>query len=58
MIEARINGNWQIIATDKSNYQRLRLHQLQAPVVTDAVRIVIQATNGDASASIYEVRCY
>jgi hypothetical protein len=58
VIEARINGNWQIIATDKGNYQRLRIHQLQAPVVTDAVRIVIQATNGDASASIYEVRCY
>ncbi len=41
----------------KGNYQRLNRHDF-APVEAVAVRIEITATNGDALARVYEVRCY
>ena len=46
-------GLW---ATD--NYHRHVRHQLNASVKTGKLRLLIEATNGDASASVYEVRCY
>ena len=57
-IEVFTGGNWQRVAEIKDNYQRLRRHQLAAAVTTDKLRVVIIATNGDPSASIYEIRCY
>jgi hypothetical protein len=56
-IEAWTHGSWTRVLEVKDNYQRLCRHQLAAPVVTDKLRVVIDATNGDPSASIYEIRC-
>jgi hypothetical protein len=41
----------------KNNFQRLRWHRFGA-VDMDALRIEIQATNGDPEARIFEIRCY
>ncbi|WP_218033971.1 FAD-dependent oxidoreductase [Paenibacillus koleovorans] len=52
------DGAWHTLLQVTGNYQRHRLHPLPSPVSAQSLRIVIQATNGDASAAIYEVRCY
>jgi hypothetical protein len=57
-IEARIDKQWHGILHITNNYQRHRRHSLRSPIETDAVRIIIRATNGDSSAGIFEVRCY
>jgi hypothetical protein len=57
-IEAWVDGAWREVHRTQGNYQRLRKHALELPVTTDKLRIVVHATNGDASAAIYEVRCY
>ncbi len=57
-IEALTNGEWRRVMEVKDNYQRLRRHRFSAPVMTDRVRVIVIATNGDPSASIYEIRCY
>ena len=56
-VEAEVDGVWQTVVTVKNNYQRLRRHALAAPVAARRVRVVVTATNGDPSASLYEVRC-
>ena len=57
-ISALIEGDWRELVTEKQNYQRHRRHVLAAVVSTTQLRIVTHATHGDASAAIYEVRCY
>jgi hypothetical protein len=56
-IEAREGGARRTVAREAGNYQRHRIHSF-APVHTDAVRIVCEATNGADQARIYEVRAY
>jgi hypothetical protein len=41
----------------EGNYQRKRIHRLD-PLTVDGIRLVINATNGESSARIYEVRIY
>jgi hypothetical protein len=57
-IEALVDGAWTELHVEKGNYQRHRRHVLPAPVTTERIRIVIQATNGDPSAALYEIRAY
>ncbi|MEI6074852.1 MAG: FAD-dependent oxidoreductase [Verrucomicrobiota bacterium] len=57
-IEVCASGKWQRALEVKDNYQRLRRHKFAAGLATDKIRVVITATNGDPSASIYEIRCY
>lgn len=57
-IEAQINGDWKILTTITGNFQRHRKHSLEFEINTTSLRITIHATNGDASAQIYEIRCY
>ena len=40
------------------NYQRLNIHDLDAAVKCDAIRITALSTHGIDSARIYEVRAY
>ena len=40
------------------NHQRQRVHDLPAGGRAGRLRLVVLATNGDASAAVYEVRCY
>ncbi|AEE95928.1 FAD-dependent oxidoreductase [Mahella australiensis] len=43
---------------EKENYLRLRVYKLPAPVECDDIKVVINATNGDKHARIFEVRVY
>jgi hypothetical protein len=49
-------GEWKELARVAGNYQRLRRHRGSAE--TDAIRVLITATNGDEMARIFEIRCY
>jgi len=60
--------DYEIVATDSANrevslvtvtgnYLRLRRHRF-APVEAKSIRLRVTATNGDALARVYEVRCY
>jgi hypothetical protein len=51
------SGKTQTIATVKNNFQRLNRHRFDT-VETAALRIEIEATNGDDFARIFEIRCY
>jgi len=57
-ILAFLDGQWETLLEVKGNYQRHQRHALQAPVSTRQIRIQVNATNGDPSAQIFEVRCY
>jgi hypothetical protein len=58
VIEAWDGTGWREVASVSGNYQRHRRHPLPVPIQTSRIRVVITATNGDPSASIYELRCY
>ncbi|MFX3635844.1 MAG: FAD-dependent oxidoreductase [Candidatus Pristimantibacillus sp.] len=58
LIQAEQDGHWVTVLEVKDNYQRQRKHELSSAVETNRLRILIQSTNGDPSAAIYEVRCY
>ncbi|WP_269537168.1 FAD-dependent oxidoreductase [Cerasicoccus fimbriatus] len=57
-ILALIDDSWETIVEVEGNYQRHRSHKLDTPVNTNKLKIVVQSTNGDPSAAVYEVRCY
>nr|WP_246238762.1 FAD-dependent oxidoreductase [Paenibacillus anseongense] len=57
-VQAYIGDEWQDVISVKGNYQRHVRHQLDESVLTSKLRVVVDATNGDPSAAIYEVRCY
>lgn len=57
-ILAATENGWTELIQVKGNYQRQRKHKLSEPVRTNKLRLVIHATNGDASAAVYEIRCY
>jgi len=57
-LSARVDGEWQELASVTGNYQRRRVHALTTATLTDSVRVTVRATNGDPSAAIYEIRCY
>ena len=51
------DGKELVLASVKGNFQRLRRHRFEA-VEAQSVRVVVHATNGDALARVFEVRCY
>jgi hypothetical protein len=51
------DGKQRTLATVRNNFQRLNRHRFE-PAEVQSVRIEVQATNGDALARIFEVRCY
>jgi hypothetical protein len=57
-MQAWLNGAWQELLTVKDNYQRHRIHRLPKPASTAKLRLLVSATHGDPSASVYEIRCY
>ncbi|MHA6482977.1 FAD-dependent oxidoreductase [Paenibacillus sp. strain BS8-2] len=57
-IEAWIDGAWTVIVRTTDNFQQLNKHKLDSPVTTTSLRVVVETTNGDPSAAIYEIRCY
>ncbi|GAA3402910.1 FAD-dependent oxidoreductase [Paenibacillus hodogayensis] len=57
-IEARDGSGWKTLLHVTDNRKRTRVHRLEAPVETDGLRIVAEATNGSAYAELIEVRVY
>lgn len=57
-IEARAAAGWQVVATAEGNRHRRTVHRLDAAVTTDAIRIVITATNGSRHARLIAVRAF
>ncbi|WP_042459454.1 FAD-dependent oxidoreductase [Neobacillus dielmonensis] len=55
-IEALINDQWQVIVTEKENHTRRRQFQLEQPIETEAIRLVIEATNGSSFAEVVAIR--
>ena len=49
--------DWVTVAEARENYTRRRIHHFPA-VETSSLRVLIDKTNGDPSARIYEVRVY
>ena len=58
LIQVKDDDSWRTVEAVKENYQRRRVHVLSETVTSNSLRIVVESTNGDPSAAIYEVRCY
>jgi hypothetical protein len=56
-VQARVGQYWHDVVTVHSNGFPRRVHELPEPVTASALRLVVQATNGDPSAAEYEIRC-
>ncbi|MGC6505912.1 MAG: FAD-dependent oxidoreductase [Coraliomargaritaceae bacterium] len=56
-VDAFVEGEWKTLAKVENNYQRRRIHRFEETEVSK-IKILVQATNGDSSARIYEVRLY
>ncbi|MCL2814231.1 MAG: hypothetical protein FWD23_06500, partial [Oscillospiraceae bacterium] len=56
-IEARVNGEWVLIAAEKDNYRRFRRHTFEN-LRTGALRLNVKSTWNGKNARIYEVRIY
>lgn len=52
------NNAWQTVIEVKNNYHRHRKHTFSAKIKTEKIRVLVESTNGDPSAAIYEIRCY
>ncbi|MGO1926917.1 MULTISPECIES: FAD-dependent oxidoreductase [unclassified Brachybacterium] len=57
-ILAKTETGWHEVVAQTGNGLPRRVHELPHAVTTTALRLVVQATNGDPSAAVYEVRCY
>ncbi|MEM9413194.1 MAG: FAD-dependent oxidoreductase, partial [Planctomycetota bacterium] len=56
-IQIHDGQDWVTVAEAKNNYQRRRIHTFPT-VNSSKLRVVVDKTNGDPSARIYEVRVY
>ena len=56
-IIVQVDGRWQVVATGKDNFQRRQIHRFD-PVTANRLRVNVDATNGDPSARLYEIRVY
>lgn len=54
----REDGTWETVISVRGNYQSRRVHRLERPVTGRRLKVVVNATNGDPSVGIYEIRCY
>jgi hypothetical protein len=52
-----VTGPWMDLVKVTGNYQRLNRHRFP-PVEAQALRLQVQATNGDKLVRVFEVRCY
>jgi hypothetical protein len=56
-IQGWLDGRWQKLCAVTGNLQRRRIHHW-APVRTERLRLVVQATHGVPEARLYEIRVY
>jgi len=52
-----VGADWKDLLTVKSNFLRHRIHRFPA-VSTSRLRLIVEATNGDPSARVFEIRAY
>lgn len=57
-IRVKTDAGWREVTTQTGNGLPRRVHELPRTVTTSSMQIVVQGTNGDPSATVYEVRCY
>jgi len=57
-IEARCGGEWTAVASVTGNRRRANRLQLSPALTADAVRVVVERTNGTACAELVEIRVY
>lgn len=57
-IQGRSAEGWRDLVRITGNGFPRRVHELPEPFKTSALRLLVHATNGDPSATVYEVRCY
>ncbi|GAA3698628.1 hypothetical protein GCM10022224_075770 [Nonomuraea antimicrobica] len=57
-VEVRRGGAWEVVAEARANRRRRVVHPLAAAVRADALRVVVEATNGVPSAHLVAVRAY
>jgi hypothetical protein len=57
VVEYRSGGSWREVVRVQDNYRRRRVHQFES-IRTRALRVRVLATNGAATARIYEMRVY
>ena len=57
-IEAKFKGTWSQLFRVTANRQRRRIHSVSAPLQVDALRLVVEASNGSESAEVFEIRVY
>jgi len=56
-VEAFDGAAWKEVASAKDNYLRLRVHNFPT-MKASKVRLLVDATNGDPSARVFEIRAY
>lgn len=56
-VQVHDGSNWQEVARVKDNFQRRRIHRFPT-VDAQRLRVLVQATHGDKSARLFEVRAY
>jgi hypothetical protein len=54
---ARLGGAWRLLLQARGNYQRKRVHAVDASGI-EALRVAVLATNGVPEARVFEVRVY
>lgn len=57
-LQAHVGGSWVTVEKSVGNTATRVVHTLATPVETDRLRLLVQATNGDRSAGLFEIRCY
>lgn len=58
IVGAWMDGVWKTVVSEQGNHQRHRRYHLEKPIKTSRLRLIVQATNGDPSAAVHEIRCY
>ena len=56
-LEYQDGGPWQELARITDNFQRRRVHRFPA-VTARKLRLTVEATGGDPSARVFEIRAY
>lgn len=57
-LEAQLDGQWTVLHEEKANRKRKRVHAFTAPVMSERLRLVVEATNGSPCAEVIEIRVY
>lgn len=57
-LEAWVDGTWVTIVEERDNRRRQKVHVLENAIVTEKIKLVVQATNGSSFAEVVEIRIY